>query len=551
MALKILILRNKLESLVKERKSIDEEFSKLETREQELEKAIREAQTDEERSVCEQNIDKFENEKTAIEEKRDSLESEINDIEKQIEDAENKAPKENNQRKKENKMPEIRTTLGYRGMNFEERSAFVARAEIKDFLTRVRELKTENRGVSGAELAIPDVMLGIMREDISYYSKLIKYVTLRRISGKGRELVAGAVPEAVWTEMIANFNEEDIFFNQVEIDGYKVGGFVPVPNSTLDDASDVDLFNEVYVMLMQSIGKATDKAILYGTGRMPEGVLTRLAYTEQPSNWGTNAPAFTDLHTSNILKLDIKAETGATFFAHLAEALGVASPKYGTAGNVWVMNRKTHLDIMAKALSFNASGSLVSGINNTMPVIGGEIIELEFIPDYEIIGGYFSQYLMAERQGSTFKRSEHVRFLQDQTVFAGYARYDGKVVIGEGFVALNYNNTEVTTSATFAGDEANTDLVSLSGLTIGSANLFPIFSKDVTNYTCEVSAHSNKITATALKSDATVVIKNGDTVVENGKNATFTAGNNTLTIEVTNGHAVKRTYTVTVKDVTA
>ena len=41
------------------------------------------------------------------------------------------------------------------------------------------------------------------------------------------------------------------------------------------------------------------------------------------------------------------------------------------------------------------------------------------------------------------------------------------------------------------------------------------------------------------------------TVVENGKNATFTAGNNSLTIEVTNGHAVKRTYTVTVKDVTA
>ena len=38
------------------------------------------------------------------------------------------------------------------------------------------------------------------------------------------------------------------------------------------------------------------------------------------------------------------------------------------------MNRKTHMDILARALAFNASGALVAGMQNTMPVIGGPIV---------------------------------------------------------------------------------------------------------------------------------------------------------------------------------
>ena len=41
------------------------------------------------------------------------------------------------------------------------------------------------------------------------------------------------------------------------------------------------------------------------------------------------------------------------------------------------------------------------------------------------------------------------------TVFRAKARYDGMPVIPKGFVAININNTEVTTTMTFAADTAN------------------------------------------------------------------------------------------------
>ena len=90
-----------------------------------------------------------------------------------------------------------------------------------------------------------------------------------------------------------------------------------------------------------------------------------------------------------------------------------------------------------------------------MPVIGGDIVVLNFVPDNVIIGGYFDLYTLAERAGEKFATSEHVRFLQDQTVMKGTARYDGTPVIAEGFVAIGLNNVTPNASMTFAPDEAN------------------------------------------------------------------------------------------------
>ena len=77
------------------------------------------------------------------------------------------------------------------------------------------------------------------------------------------------------------------------------------------------------------------------------------------------------------------------------------------------------------------------------------------LADYEIIGGFGGNYLLAERAGIEFDSSKDYLFVQDQTVFKGTARYDGRPLAGEAFVIVNYNNTAPTTSATFADDEAN------------------------------------------------------------------------------------------------
>ena len=79
-----------------------------------------------------------------------------------------------------------------------------------------------------------------------------------------------------------------------------------------------------------------------------------------------------------------------------------------------------------------------------MPVIGGEIIELPFIPDGNIVCGYGSAYLLAERAGTQLGQSEHYKFVEDQTVFKGTARYDGAPAIAEAFVVIGINGTTPT-----------------------------------------------------------------------------------------------------------
>lgn len=64
-------------------------------------------------------------------------------------------------------------------------------------------------------------------------------------------------------------------------------------------------------------------------------------------------------------------------------------------------------------------------------------------------------------------------------------------------------------------------------------------------YTATTTNATNTITATPTDSNAEVEIKVGETAVENGTAATWSAGENIVTVKVTNGSEAE-TYTVTV-----
>ena len=89
------------------------------------------------------------------------------------------------------------------------------------------------------------------------------------------------------------------------------------------------------------------------------------------------------------------------------------------------------------------------------------------------------------------------------------------------------------------------DSADLARLTIGNLSLTPMFDPDETEYSAETTNQTNKVTAVAEDENAVITILNGEMEVENGSSATWSAGENTLTIHVTNGEAEK-VYTVTV-----
>ena len=479
MALKILIKKHKLDTLREALQALNAKDAEFEQRENELTQDIDAATTDEEQAAVDAAVEQYEADKTAHEFEKDQLKSKITELEAEIaaDESEQTPPEPENGRAANNVKKERTITMNYEqrfaDMNVEQRTAFVERDDVKTFLTRVRELGKESRAISGADLLIPDVLLGMVRTEVARSSKLLRFVNQRSVPGTSKVNIMGDIPEAVWTETCASLNELAFGFNQVTADGHKVGGYIAICNAILKD-SDINLTSEIISVLSTSIAKALDKAILYGVGnsKMPLGIVSRLAQTAQPDTWGAKAPTWTDLHTSNIQKINKTSASGVEFFSALIEKLAIAKPKYSSDGLFWVMNRKTHLDILIKALNFNAAGALVAGAN-TFPIIGGTIVEFEDdeIADNEIIGGYGGNYLLVQREGVALASSEHVFFLDDQTVFKATARYDGMPLTGEAFVVVNYANTDATTAADFPNDYANTGMNILTvTAAVGSTN---------------------------------------------------------------------------------
>lgn len=457
MALKTLMLKKKIDTRKKEYEALLAKDSEFEARNAELEKAIEEAETEDEQETVREAVEGFEAEKSDHEKTKTDLEKEIRELEAEMEELEKKmedpapapAPADPEERKEKKEMK----TRKFFGMNEREMNEFITREDVKNYLENVRTCIREKRAVTNVGLTIPTVMLGLIRENILEYSKLYKHVALRKVNGDGRAVIMGTIPEAVWTECCANLNELDLGFADVEVNCWKVAGYFAVCNANIED-SDIDLAAEILTAIGQAIGLALDKAILYGTGtRMPLGVVTRLVQTQAPTDYPATARTWANLSATNVVALG--AVTGTALVQKIVETFGAAKGKYSRGEKVFVMNEATYTKLAASTITTTAEGLIVTGVTDRMPVIGGIIEVLDFIPDNVIIGGYFDLYILAERAGTRFATSEHVKFLNDQTVFRGIARYDGQPAIAEGFVAMAIGTTKPTAAMTFASDTAN------------------------------------------------------------------------------------------------
>lgn len=450
--LKILMKKRELDRLNKELAELREKSESFESREAELESDINEVESEEETKAVEEAVDEFEKEKEETASKIADLEGQVGEIEREIEEAEAKTEEVDKKVEEERKdIPE----MNERTVDKMDIRSIVEDEQMKELLFKVRTAIKEKRAIEGGSVLIPEVALGLLRQNIEEYSKLIKHVNLRQISGNGTEVVMGTIPEAVWTDCCGNINDLSLTFNDAEVACWKVGGYFDVCNATLED-NDIQLATELVTVLGQAIGMALDKAIIYGLGtRMPLGIVTRLAQTSKPADYPATARTWVDLHSSNIIKIN---KTGVELFQAIIEDSALSKGEYSRGERVWVMNEKTYTYLKSQGLSINAAGAIVSGIDGAMPVAGGVVEVLDFVPDYDVITGYFDLYLLAERAGTTIGQSEHVMFLNDRTVFKGTARYDGLPVIAEGFVLLNVKNTNPTTSVNFAPDDANADV---------------------------------------------------------------------------------------------
>lgn len=421
MALKLLKLRKKLElrqTSWKDFLSKDEAFK---TRSDELKQAIEEAETDEDLKLVEDELDQHEKDLADHETAKTDLENEIRQLETELSEIENKEPQQQRSAQQATPAP-VQTrsqntfSEGAGNMKYgkaQQRAAIMAtlhQPEVREFYEQVRNAVMNKRTLSGLDLVIPTTVLDRIQPLIGQFSKLYDEVEVITLTGDARAIVDGGIPEAIWTEMTDAVQELSGKFEKVEIDGYKVGGFIPVANSILEDSL-IELAAYLESRIARSIGKALDKAILIGTGaadKQPEGII----------------PAITAGKKTSTAKL-------GTLLANLAD---VDAGEEDEEEVIAVMTRKTYYKhIMPQTVVNTADGRQVVGSVTNPNMAGLRIKLVPYMPADAVLFGAFKKYMLGERKGVVVTSSTDVRFIEDQTVFKGTARYDGKPAKKESF----------------------------------------------------------------------------------------------------------------------
>ncbi len=447
MALKQLLLNKKIQQRKSNLEELLTQEANLNKRATDLEVSIEEAKTDEEIALVEEEFTKLDSEKEELEGKKTTLEGEIAELEGELEELNSKEPiNEPAQEKETEEKIERSKNLGGEermGVNkLSTRGQIIERLnrdEVRSFYSNLKQA-IEQRSITGLDLTIPQILLETITEDLGRYSVFYDLVRGARLTG--RAIVAGEAPEAVWTEMVGKINELSALFSDIEVDGYKVGGFIPLDNSLIEDSM-INLAAHVEELLKESIAIALDKAILYGTGtKMPLGIIPALN-------------ADTGLKATNIITLT----SANTKFDKIIETMkNIKRGRRGRGPITVAMNEATWLGtIVPMSIANNASGAFVTVSGQAFPGVGYKVVFSEEIPENNVLIGDFTKYLLAERANVKSASSTEFLFVDDKTVFKATARYDGKPVRKGAFVLVGLNGATPEVSKSFAIDAANAE----------------------------------------------------------------------------------------------
>lgn len=404
----------------------------------------------------------------AFEAEQGRLDAAAEDLERQIAELENTQQRSNDAAQTAAENHKGGTSMHqFRSAQLATRAAreqFFMTESSKAFLERVKAYGSNSRALEGVGKVIPPEWNEVLREELPGASKLLKYVRYSHLKGDGRQPIVLSTGEAIWIDAVGTLNETSMAFGDVEYDAYAVGSYIAIPNIYLASNSLIDLGEEVMSGLINAVGVAYDKAMIYGTNvKMPLGVVTRLAQTSDPSDQSINYP-FVDLHSTHIITA-ASNKHGADFFLELGAARKVLKKSNYPAphGIVWCMNSTTHATVDMEAIYANVLAVGTGAADaSVMPVLKGAVEELEFIPDDNIVVGFFDFYGLADRDGGEFGASEHPFWIQNRTCFKGVQYADGMPLLPAAFAVIGINGTNPTTSLTFAPDYANKNMNSLT-----------------------------------------------------------------------------------------
>src|SRR5690606_2999007 len=218
--LKQLMISKKIEQRKAVLAELEEQERGLETRAEQIEAALAEAQADEEIEAVEDEVSKIETEKEELKQKKASLEAEIAELEGELEQLNSKAPKNNEG--------------GKRDMS----DKLEVRELINDYVRTKQIRQIDGFKVVDGGVLVPEEILAPYRkpEDAVDLTKLVRVTKVNRGSGKvpiikksGSKMVS--VAELEKNPELAKPTITDVAF---DIETYR--GYIPVSQEVIDDA---------------------------------------------------------------------------------------------------------------------------------------------------------------------------------------------------------------------------------------------------------------------------------------------------------------------------
>lgn len=391
------------------------------TRQDELNVALTEAQTDEDIKLVQDQIDDLGKEvgEEDVDTKSQTVTERIADIERELEDIgkgtnEPKEP-QTYEEKRGNDMNkyQIREML--------KTGEYYERSEVKEFYNKFKNL----RAVGGEGLTIPNIVVNRIMAILGDFSTLYPLVDKIKVKGTTRILIDTDTTPATWIEQTAKIPDSDVgTITNIDFDGFKVGKITFVDNSMLED-SIINLDDYVSKKIARAIAMSLDKAILKGegaTGKQPEGIIPKLEASNKVTT--PDNPQLVDIMKN----------------------LGVIDTGEDSVGEiVAVMKRSTYYNrLLGFTINTDSSGNVVGKLPNVKnpDLLGLRVVFNNNMDEDKILFGDFDKYTLVERENIVIDKSEHVKFAEDQMGFRGKGRFDGKPTKKEAFVLVTMNYTQ-------------------------------------------------------------------------------------------------------------
>ena len=415
--------------------------------------------------------------------------------------------------------------------------------EEKEYYQKITDaMRTKNpkQALENVDVVFPQTIISRVMEDLTENHPLLNKLQFTPTGGAIRMMLnTDGRHKAAWGKLCDEIiHELTSGFKEVDVGLYKLSAFIPVCKAQLDLGPEW-LDRYIRAILAEALANGLEEGVVMGNGKeQPIGMIRDVS--DSASVVGGEYP-----EKAKVKVADFEPSTMGKLISLLAVT---PNGKDRTPDDlILLVNPQDYYQKVMPATTIRTPDGTYR--NNVLPY-PTTIIPVSVLPRGQAVFGIGRLYFAAVgmNKGGRLEFDDSYRFLEDERVYLIKLYANGFPVDNNAFLnidisglrPLNYKVETVTSPA--PSTDAN-----LAALKIGNVSLKPTFASATASYTASTTAASNVVTATPANAGATVEVKVGSKVIENGKAATWSEGQNTVTIDVTaEDGTTKKSYTVTV-----